>query len=98
MEIFGTYNYGNALGIKILETPILIGFNWLFLTYCFSFWDHLGLKSIFVIILAPLLMVLYDLALEHVAPALNMWSWEQNTIPITNCALVCYIYDFCVII
>jgi len=29
-------------------------------------------------------MVLYDLALEHVAPALNMWSWEQNTIPITN--------------
>ncbi len=84
-KIFGTYNYGDALGIKILETPILIGFNWLFLTYCStSFWDHLGLKPIFVIILAPLLMVLYDLALEHVAPALNMWSWEQNTIPITN--------------
>ena len=51
-KIFGTYNYGYALGIKILETPILIGFNWLFLTYCStSFWDHLGLKPIFVIIL-----------------------------------------------
>lgn len=84
-KIFGIYSYGDALGIKILETPILIGFNWLFLTYCStSFWDNLHLKPIFVIILAPLLMILFDIPLEHVAPQLNMWSWNQNKVPITN--------------
>jgi putative membrane protein len=84
-KIFGTYSYGEALGIKILETPILIGFNWLFLTYCStSFWDHWHTKPFLVIILAPLLMVFYDIALEHIAPTLNMWSWAQNTIPFTN--------------
>jgi putative membrane protein len=29
--IFGSYRYGTALGIQIMETPVLIGFNWLLL-------------------------------------------------------------------
>ena len=32
--IFGDYEYGNGLGIKILGTPLLIGVNWVLLVYC----------------------------------------------------------------
>ena len=31
--IFGNYSYGNALGVKVFDTPLLIGMNWLFLIY-----------------------------------------------------------------
>ena len=30
--IFGNYEYGNNLGLKILGVPLLIGFNWVILT------------------------------------------------------------------
>ncbi len=32
--LFGNYVYGNALGIKWLEVPILIGLNWFVIIYC----------------------------------------------------------------
>src|SRR5947207_2270136 len=31
--IFGPYHYGNALGIKLASTPIIIGLNWLIVAY-----------------------------------------------------------------
>ena len=27
--IFGSYNYGDSLGIKVMDVPILIGINWI---------------------------------------------------------------------
>ena len=33
-NIFGNYVYLSSLGPKILETPIIIGINWVMLTYC----------------------------------------------------------------
>ena len=40
--IFGEYIYGNTLGIKLLDVPLIIGINWLMLVYsvgtiCLSF-------------------------------------------------------------
>ena len=32
-QVFGNYAYGNSLGIKLLNTPLIIGLNWLLLTY-----------------------------------------------------------------
>ncbi|MBS1747816.1 MAG: carotenoid biosynthesis protein [Bacteroidetes bacterium] len=32
--IFGKYEYGNVLGIKILNVPLIIGFNWFIIIYC----------------------------------------------------------------
>ena len=34
--IFGFYIYGNSLGPKLWNTPIIIGLNWLVLIYCIS--------------------------------------------------------------
>lgn len=83
--IFGNYSYGNALGVKLLETPLMIGANWLFLTYAASgIGKYLKIKDRFVVIVAPALMLVYDLVLEQVAPKMDMWSWQNSDVPIRN--------------
>ena len=83
--IFGTYHYGKTLGLKILETPLLIGVNWLFLTYTStSIFKRYINKPVFTILFAPLLMVVYDIVLEQVAPKIGMWYWEGSSVPLKN--------------
>ena len=83
--IFGNYHYGKALGIKLCETPFLIGINWLFLTYTgTSIIRSFKIKPVFIILLAPLLIVIYDIVLEHAAPKTGMWFWENSTVPLKN--------------
>ena len=31
--IFGSYSYGATLGVKLFDTPLLIGLNWIFVSY-----------------------------------------------------------------
>ena len=77
--LFGHYIYGSALGPKIWDTPILIGLNWLLLIYCTAaIVNGLISKKVYRIILASVLMVLYDLVLEYVAPAMDMWTWDSK--------------------
>jgi len=83
--VFGSYSYGPALGPKLFETPLMIGVNWLFLAYvATSIVDSLKQKSWLTLLLAPLLMVGYDLVLEQVAPLMDMWYWESAPIPLKN--------------
>jgi len=83
--IFGHYTYGDALGIKILNTPLLIGLNWLMLMYAgSSFTEQLKLNGWFRIVVASFLILLYDIVLEKIAPLLNMWHWENGIVPIQN--------------
>jgi putative membrane protein len=83
--IFGSYTYGSGLGIKFLNTPLLIGLNWLLLIYTTScitegYKIHPGLK----ILISSLLMVLYDYIIENVARDLDMWSFERGMPPVKN--------------
>lgn len=83
--IFGRYNYGNGLGLKVLNTPVIIGLNWLLLTYVTaSIFDKYKIKSLYKIIFASILMLVYDIILEQIAPKLDMWYWENNRIPLRN--------------
>jgi putative membrane protein len=83
-SIFGIYSYGPALGIQVLKTPLLIGFNWLLLV-CGSAAITKNIKDAAVMIFsASALMVAYDLALEHVAPFLGMWEFEGGSAPFRN--------------
>jgi len=83
--IFGSYKYGNGLGLKIWETPLIIGLNWLMLVYC----THIIAKKVFrhsvlIVIFGSALMVGYDFVLEKAAPMLDMWSWQGGKIPVQN--------------
>jgi uncharacterized membrane protein len=84
-KIFGTYVYGKTLGLSILNTPVLIGLNWLFLVYVTSsLFEKYHIHQIFKIILASLAMVVFDLVLEPVAPKMDMWYWKNSVIPLRN--------------
>ncbi|MFQ3578735.1 MAG: carotenoid biosynthesis protein [Bacteroidales bacterium] len=83
--IFGNYKYGNGLGIKLFDTPLLIGINWLMVSYCFRIIAETLLKNKIIIIIASALgMTIYDVIIEQVAPYLDMWTWAENIIPFQN--------------
>ena len=83
--VFGSYIYGDALGLKLFGTPLLIGINWVMLVYCSaSILEMTRWPVPIQILLASLMMVLYDVVLERVAPLLDMWSWEGDSIPGQN--------------
>lgn len=84
-QIFGYYHYGNSLGLKLFETPFIIGVNWLFMVYSTAaIVGRWKLHSIFKIIVAASIMLLYDLVLEQVAPKLDMWHWKIEIVPFQN--------------
>ncbi|MBK7870332.1 MAG: carotenoid biosynthesis protein [Saprospiraceae bacterium] len=85
--LFGNYEYGRVLGIKIWDTPLIIGVNWVILTYASGVifntllpYQHWLIRSI----LAALLMVGLDILIEPVAMDLGFWSWENDIIPLRN--------------
>ncbi|WP_372774024.1 carotenoid biosynthesis protein [Mangrovibacterium sp.] len=82
--LFGNYSYGPVLGLKLWDTPLLIGLNWLVL----SFGIYTGLRRLplgwWLPPLGALLMVAFDYVMEPVAVRLDMWSWQGNVIPLKN--------------
>jgi len=83
--IFGSYIYGDSLGLKILDTPLIIGLNWLLLVYLAnSVLNGLKLNTAVKIFFASLILLAYDMILEQVAPLIHMWSWENETVPLQN--------------
>ncbi|CAN5438020.1 hypothetical protein BH23BAC1_BH23BAC1_10880 [soil metagenome] len=83
--IFGNYQYGRALGLKIWETPLIIGLNWLLLIYTTGFICSKLNKNIFLkAISATILMLLLDILIEPVAIKLDFWKWGSTTIPLQN--------------
>jgi bisanhydrobacterioruberin hydratase len=86
-SIFGEYSYGSGLGVKLFQTPLLIGINWLLLSYCFAaLTKPLNIRKIRKVLLGALGMIAFDVALELTAPHLNMWSWSDGRAPLQNYA------------
>ena len=84
-KVFGNYKYGEGLGIKMFQTPLIIGMNWFFLVYTTSAVVEKSKFPIIVNILwASLGMLFYDIVLEQVAPKLDMWNWDGDLVPFQN--------------
>ena len=82
--IFGNYFYGRSLGFKLFETPLIIGINWLLLSLLAASMME-RIRSFFLKICgAAVLMLLFDIFLEQIAPELDMWFWKDNSIPVQN--------------
>ncbi len=83
--IFGNYKYGESLGIKLLNTPLLIGVNWVMLSYTgSSIAERIPVPASIKILIATVIILIYDFILEHIAPGVDMWSWENNIVPVRN--------------
>lgn len=83
--LFGDYTYGKGLGIKIVETPILIGINWVLMIYITSsIFTKLKPNFISQVIIPSSLMIGYDIIMERAAPKIDMWSWAGDIIPLQN--------------
>jgi putative membrane protein len=83
--IFGSYHYGDTLGPKLFETPMIIGLNWMMLVYAAGVISNKLKTNKFIrsAVGAALLLIL-DLVLEPVAVKYDFWSWEQGIIPFRN--------------
>lgn len=83
--LFGSYLYGSSLGPKIYGTPPLIGLNWVLMIYLTSAIFTPQRRNLLNGIVWPsLLMVGYDLIMEQVAPKMDMWSWQNDVVPLQN--------------
>ncbi|MFM9947269.1 MAG: carotenoid biosynthesis protein [Saprospiraceae bacterium] len=97
--IFGEYEYGKVLGIKLWDTPLLIGVNWVILVYASAVMvDFLcgNMHLLLRIALAAAIMVMLDVLIEPVAVAFGFWSWERGIIPLQN-YIAWYILAFALI-
>lgn len=83
--IFGHYNYGEGLSIKLFDTPLMIGLNWALMVYLSAavVWSFRR-NFLFQVLLSSAIMVAYDVIMEQVAPKMDMWSWKGETIPLQN--------------
>lgn len=82
---FGIYDYTSALGPQLFSVPLIIGLNWILLSYVCTVvvkeyipgkWPKM--------VAAALLMVTIDLLLEGFAIRHHLWVWQNALPPVQN--------------
>lgn len=85
-KIFGSYYYGNSLGVSLKNVPLIIGINWLVLVLgiinIISKWKINN--DILFSIMGGVLMVALDVLMERVAPVLDYWNFFGELAPLKN--------------
>ena len=83
--IFGDYIYLDNLGAKILGVPVLIGVNWIILTFITGSLSCFIFKNKYLsVLMGAIFMILLDLLIEPVAPLLGFWIFDLPKVPIQN--------------
>lgn len=83
--VFGNYFYGDTLGYMLFDVPIVMGLNWLILTYCTGcFLNRFELHSVTKSFLGATLLVMLDLLIEQIAIRNDFWHWSGGEIPVQN--------------
>jgi putative membrane protein len=83
--IFGQYSYGNGLGYKFLNVPLVISINWAMLICAgIIVVSRIFANKITVLVVAALLVTLIDLIIEQVAPKLDFWQFEGGLPDLQN--------------
>lgn len=83
--IFGNYQYGENLGVKILGVPWIIGANWALLVYCTSaISKKIHPSAVVSSFIGAVLMVALDVIIEVSAPRFDFWEFENGVVPLQN--------------
>ena len=84
--LFGSYGYGETLGIRLFKIPLMIGVNWFLLIYSTGvLLQRSRIKNIFIRILAgALILVILDSLIEPIAIRFDYWHWTSGSVPIKN--------------
>jgi putative membrane protein len=83
--LFGIYEYGQPLGWKLFEVPLLIGVNWFLLGYAAGGTARMFTKHRWgQVLIAAFLMVVLDIFIEPVAIHLDFWQWDGGEVPLQN--------------
>ncbi len=84
-KIFGAYQYGDVLGLQLVDVPLVIGFNWVIVVLgAARFSERITRSSFLGALIVGTICVVYDFALEPVAIGLNYWQWAGGDIPFQN--------------
>jgi lycopene cyclase domain-containing protein len=82
---FGSYSYGDTLGFKILNVPIVMGFNWILVVFCIgTVLQHTALTNFQKSLLGGVILMIFDMVIEFFAINYDLWVWEQEIIPFQN--------------
>ncbi|MFX0025586.1 MAG: carotenoid biosynthesis protein [Candidatus Hermodarchaeota archaeon] len=91
--VFGPYYYGNVLGPKLFDVPVIIGLNWVFIILSlvlFSEWlvnqlfkyFNITIKALLTAIFTAFFATLFDYLMEPAAVGLNYWTWTLTSDPL----------------
>jgi bisanhydrobacterioruberin hydratase len=86
---FGTYYYQDVFGYKWLDTPLLIGVNWVIVAFgahsaTIILLRRINLPLFLKTLFAASLMVGLDYLIEPMAISYQFWQWENDVIPMSN--------------
>ena len=83
--VFGDYSYGDVLGIKLFNVPLIIGINWtLVVAGAIQISNKITGNKFLLPLLTGILAVLFDIFLEPVAIIFGYWYWDSYSIPLQN--------------
>jgi putative membrane protein len=85
--LFGEYTYLDVLGWKLWGTPLMIGVNWILVSYSAGAVINQVMERApgwLRAIAGSLLLVFLDIFIEPVAIEYNFWTWGGGTPPLQN--------------
>lgn len=84
-RVFGSYAYGDVLGLKVANVPLLIGLNWSMLVFAIGVpLARLRWPVWLKVLAGSAAMVALDVLIEPVAMHLGFWNWEDGVVPLRN--------------
>lgn len=83
--LFGHYQYGTVLGFRLDGIPLIIGVNWVLLTFTSTaIVNKWQIPTLLKALIAGALMTVLDWIIEPVAIRSGFWSWQDGIIPLYN--------------
>lgn len=84
--IFGNYYYGQTMGSKLWDIPVIMGITWFLLIYGAGVtMQWLGIRNMLLrVVIGSVILVLLDMLIEPIAMRFDYWHWAGGIVPLKN--------------